>query len=281
MPANGWTNDAFHVTKGLLTKLAHYAPLGPDRDAVTEYTWDAKWERVTQVTFPEQNVLQFAYDRATGNRLWQQDGRGTPSRVEFAYQGAGAGASRVVLASVTHAADPAGARARDSVVYDTLSNVIEDRRAVGTSSEGVTRFAHDAVGRTREARVLIDATSARVWSRGEIDAEAQAWCEIHGGAAAGQTVAIAEPNGAEWLQVFLGLLKSNAVIGPLDPGDPVDAQRALALNIGAPLLWRKRQLELLGTPRRPRRGRRTSSPTWGRRGCRGRGSGTASAPASS
>jgi YD repeat-containing protein len=57
-------NDAFHDAKGLITKLVQYAPLGPEQDAVTEYTWDPKWERVTGVTFPEGNVLQFAYDTA-------------------------------------------------------------------------------------------------------------------------------------------------------------------------------------------------------------------------
>jgi RHS repeat-associated protein len=158
--ANGWVNDAFHDQKGLVTKLVQYAPLGPGRDAVTEYAWDPKWERVTQITFPEGNVLQFAYDTATGNRLYQQDGRGTSSRADFTYYGTGAGTARLLLASVEYPADPTNVRARDTVLYDALGNVAEERRAVGTSSEGVTRYASDSVGRVRETRVLIDSAGA-------------------------------------------------------------------------------------------------------------------------
>jgi RHS repeat-associated protein len=145
--ANGWTNDAFHDAKGLPTKLVGYAPLGPGRDAVTEYTWDPKWERVTEIRFPEQNVLQFAYDTATGNRLWQQDGRGDSSRVEFSYLGSGVDGERL-LASIRYQADPNGNRARDTLEYDVLGNVAVQRRAVGTSSVRVSRFVNDSIGRT-------------------------------------------------------------------------------------------------------------------------------------
>jgi RHS repeat-associated protein len=88
--ANGWVNDAFHDAKGLITKLVQYAPLGPDRDAVTEYTWDPKWERVTNITYPEGNLVRFAYDTATGNRISEEDGRGASSRIVYAYITSGA-----------------------------------------------------------------------------------------------------------------------------------------------------------------------------------------------
>ena len=39
-----------------------------DQDAVTGYVWDRKWERVTKITFPEQNVLRFPYDDTTPGR---------------------------------------------------------------------------------------------------------------------------------------------------------------------------------------------------------------------
>jgi RHS repeat-associated protein len=140
--ANGWVNDAFHDQKGLITKLVQYAPLGPGRDAVTEYAWDPKWERVTQITFPERNVMQFAYDSATGNRLWQQDGRGTPSRADFTYNGAGVnGALR--LSSVIHPPDAQNQRAVDSITYDALSNVSETRSPTGAR----TSYTRDAAGR--------------------------------------------------------------------------------------------------------------------------------------
>jgi RHS repeat-associated protein len=159
--ANGWVNDAFHDQKGLITKLVQYAPLGPGQDAVTDYTWDPKWERVTSITFPERNVLQFAYDSTTGNRLWQQDGRGLPSRVDFTYYGSGVGNSQHLLASITYPADPANVRARDTLLYDALGNAAEQRTAVGTTSQGITQYASDSIGRLREVRVSIDTTGAQ------------------------------------------------------------------------------------------------------------------------
>ena len=83
------------------------------------------------------------------------------------------------------------------------------------------------------ARALCDAASGRTWSRQELDTLAAAWRAAHGSDVAGQTVMFAEPNGPGWLEVFLGLLKSGAVIVALDPGEPPAAQRAIATAIGA------------------------------------------------
>jgi len=140
--ANGWVNDAFHDSTGLVTKLVQYAPLGPGRDAVTEYAWDPKWERVTQITYPEGNVVRFGYDSATGNRIWQEDGRGTSSRADFTYYGSGVNGA-LLLSSVIHPPDAQGQRAIDSVTYDALGNVFETRSPVGAK----TSYTRDAVGR--------------------------------------------------------------------------------------------------------------------------------------
>lgn len=140
--ANGWVNDAFHDPKGLVTKLVQYAPLGPDRDAVTEYTWDPRWERVTGITSPEGNVVRFAYDTATGNRIWQEDGRGATSRADFTYYGTGVDGA-LLLSSVIHPADAQGQRGIDSVRYDGLGNVAETLSPVGAK----TSYTRDAIGR--------------------------------------------------------------------------------------------------------------------------------------
>ena len=71
---NGWVNEAFYDAKGLIATRVEYGPLGPGRDAVTSYTWDPKWERVTSITYPELNTVSFAYDDGTGNRRWEQVG---------------------------------------------------------------------------------------------------------------------------------------------------------------------------------------------------------------
>lgn len=117
------------------------------------------------------------------------------------------------------------------------------------------------------ASALLDAASGRPWTRGELEVAANAWHVMHGAVAAGQTVAFADPNGPEWLRVFLGLLKSAAVTMPLDPGEPVEAQRELARNSGASFLWTAGTLELLGKPTRvPRDGRRLVKLTSGSTG---------------
>lgn len=71
---NGWVNDSRHDARGLLVTHVAYAPLGPGRDAVTSYTWDPTWERVTSVTFPEQNVVRFGYDPTTGTASGRRTG---------------------------------------------------------------------------------------------------------------------------------------------------------------------------------------------------------------
>ena len=128
-------------------------------------------------------------------------------------------------------------------------DAIENSAAPSSLLEAWTR----AVQAAPSVRALIDAASEREWTRAKLDAEAETWFRQYGGTAAGQIVALTEPNGAGWLRVFVGLLKSNAVIAPLEPGEPIEAQRATAALIGATLLWRDGQLDRLTAPRRARR----------------------------
>jgi len=100
------------------------------------------------------------------------------------------------------------------------------------------------------AIALRDAVTARSWTRAELTALGAEWAAEYGGELAGQRVVFSEPNGAEWFRVFLGLLAADAVIVPLDPGEPVTAKRAIAGNIGAMFLWHDHFLEPMGPPRR-------------------------------
>jgi len=52
------------------------------------------------------------------------------------------------LASVVYPADAQGTQARDTVKYDGLGNVAEERVAVGTTAEQVKRLTNDGAGRT-------------------------------------------------------------------------------------------------------------------------------------
>jgi long-chain acyl-CoA synthetase len=118
-----------------------------------------------------------------------------------------------------------------------------------------------------EAVAVIDAAANRRWTRAEIDAEAETWRTRHGKTVSSQAVAFAHPNGVEWLQVFLGLLKSGAVAVPLDPGEPLEVQRETAKNAGAVFLYSGGALETLSPrARAPRDGRRLVKLTSGSTG---------------
>ncbi len=64
---------------------------------------------------------------------------------------------------------------------------------------------------------------------------------------------MAVPNGAEWFQVFLGLMAVGAVPAPLDPSEPEAAQTGAAIAIGAPYLWRSGRLHPVDCRARARR----------------------------
>ena len=126
---NGRAMDAIYTPSGLIGTLVEYGPLGPGRDAVTLFQWEPKWERVTQITYPEQNIVQFGYDSTTGNRIWQQDGRGTSSRVNFRYYTSGS-ADRLLRAAEYPTSTSTGDR--DSVEYDAHGNIAHLRQVSGT-----------------------------------------------------------------------------------------------------------------------------------------------------
>ncbi|MGH7958734.1 MAG: hypothetical protein ACREH8_17245, partial [Opitutaceae bacterium] len=88
-----------------------------------------------------------------------------------------------------------------------------------------------------DAVAIIDAATEKRITRAELEAEAGAWRDAHGTELAGQTVLLAGTNGAGWFRAFLGLLRSNAIIAPLDPGEPLAAQIATAKAIRAHWLW--------------------------------------------
>lgn len=95
----------------------------------------------------------------------------------------------------------------------------------------------NTVRRAPEAPALIDAATGNTFTRAEIDARADVWRDQFHSGLAGRTVVLAEPNGPAWFCVLIGLLKSGAVIAPLDPGEPLAAQRATAEAIRAGWLW--------------------------------------------
>jgi len=97
-------------------------------------------DNVTESIAPTGEVAHFGYDPANGNRLWQRDGRGAPSRVNLAYYASGNGAGLVRLSR-----DRPGAK--DSVAYDVRGNLVFSLTPLGY----VTTSVVDRLGRPRVA----------------------------------------------------------------------------------------------------------------------------------
>jgi acyl-coenzyme A synthetase/AMP-(fatty) acid ligase len=117
------------------------------------------------------------------------------------------------------------------------------------------------------ALAIADAATGIRVSREELDAQAEKWRDTHGTGVAGRTVVLAEENGPNWVRVFLGLLKSDAIILPLDPGEPMAAQMATATATRSSWLWSGGELRPVMTDRpRVRDGRRIVKLTSGSTG---------------
>jgi long-chain acyl-CoA synthetase len=117
-------------------------------------------------------------------------------------------------------------------------------------TDGLSRLWAATVRRAPAAVAVVDGASGAKWSRAELDAAAADWAASFARLAgenpvAGRRVVMALPYGPEWFQAFLGLLSLGAVPAPVDPSEPEGAQRAAALAIGAPWIWRPGSLEAL------------------------------------
>ena len=117
---NGAVQSSKYDDRGHMTSTTDSSTfrdeLGGRVYATTRYDWDLAWSSVTRVELPEGEITEIAYDPANGNRLWQQDGRGLASKVNFDYWLAGSGA-RLLLASVL----PGGARTTSSTMRSATS----------------------------------------------------------------------------------------------------------------------------------------------------------------
>ena len=125
--------------------------------------------------------------------------------------------------------------------------------------EGTVQAAPDAVA-------IVDAATGRCITRGELDFSAKQWCDAHGAGLAKQSVVVAEPNGMAWFRVFLGLLEADAIVVPMDPGEPVASQIATATKLRAHAVATAGELRLLAGGRRIRDPRRLVKLTSGSTG---------------
>jgi len=68
----------------------------------------------------------------------------------------------------------------------------------------------------------------------------------------GHRVLFSAVNGIGWLEMFLGLLKAESVIIPLDAAEPIAAQLRIAEHVSARFWWNGTRLAAIGQRRRPR-----------------------------
>ena len=122
-------------------------------------------------------------------------------------------------------------------------------------SEHLSHVWAETVGRKPGAFAVGESGSGRRWTRAELAAAATAWQAAlpPGAELAGRRVAMAEPNGAAWWHVFLGLLAAGAIPAPLDSTEPPAGRRAAAQAAGAAWLWHEGRLELVAARRPTRR----------------------------
>lgn len=161
---NKFTTWASYDDRGNLRASTQVNPHADTNDATTTYLWDPKWDMVTRITQPEGEVTNIGYD-ANGNRLYQEDGRGLMSRVNFSYYAPNdvtTGAMAGLLSTIVLPSTATLGIGYSTVKYDSLGNVNTTTTAFGT----MTVNTNDSVGRTVAIRNQIsfagDTTSTRL-----------------------------------------------------------------------------------------------------------------------
>jgi len=152
---SGQVLDAIYDARGNMASLTDLSTFegNPRVYATTTYQWDPKWDFVTKTVNPEKDSTVAEYDATNGNLLWQQDSRGTVSRVNFHYYGSGV--EDGLLSKVEYASG-----SRDSLTYDaTLANLAKSITQLGYE----TSYERDEIGRVETVTQPNDvATGERV-----------------------------------------------------------------------------------------------------------------------
>ncbi|MDP1579104.1 MAG: class I adenylate-forming enzyme family protein [Candidatus Didemnitutus sp.] len=109
--------------------------------------------------------------------------------------------------------------------------------------------------RRGDDHAVVQAKDGAIVTFRELDTRADDWLAQHvaePNSLQGRAVIFAAPNGIDWFEIFIGLLKAGAVVVPLDANEPPVAQRRLAVSIRAAAWWNGTKLELLPNARRYR-----------------------------
>jgi RHS repeat-associated protein len=155
---NGRIVSASYDARGNILTSIDSSTYDPTRSlyAKTTYTWDPAWDFVTKTVRPEGDNDSTSYDPVSGNRLWQQDGRGASSRVSFFYYTSGITAGLV-------RATQAATLERDTVAYDgTLGNLAFTQTPLGfretVRTDSLGRVVRDSTPTNAAADTAVIAT---------------------------------------------------------------------------------------------------------------------------
>lgn len=127
------TRSAYN-SRGLPDSVTVVAPYGGS-NAVTRFSWHAKWDMATRMQSPTGEIDSIGIDGSTGNRSWQKRGTHDSTKVHFSYDGL----RRLVWAR--HGTDTIVRLEYDSSAAN-LGNVWRSRTALGY----MTEFGQNAVG---------------------------------------------------------------------------------------------------------------------------------------
>jgi RHS repeat-associated protein len=136
---NGRAVRGTYNTLGLVSSVTDSSFCQGGQCATTTYSYDTRWGFVSVIVPPMRDTLFFGYDTTNGNRIWQQDARGSSTRATFRY-----GNTLALLSSI----EVPGSVRRDSFEYDTRGNPSR-RLTVDGGNLGVyhtTTIGNDSLG---------------------------------------------------------------------------------------------------------------------------------------
>ncbi len=94
---NGFVQAATYDPRGNLASTTDSNRYFTGDNPTTWFEWNQQWDQLTLVTLPNGQLTRFGVDAANGNRLWIEDGRGSPSRTTISYVTSGDGLGLVRL----------------------------------------------------------------------------------------------------------------------------------------------------------------------------------------
>lgn len=125
----GFVTQMKYDNRGNPDSVVQVNPRGSGQNDTTRYEWDPAWNVVTKIVQPERDSVVIAYEASTGNRVWQQDGRGSSSRDSFFYYPSPDSVRGLLRSIRTPTQSPSSPR--DSIIYNSLGDLAGSKTPLG------------------------------------------------------------------------------------------------------------------------------------------------------